>query len=73
MNIVVKVIPRAKQESIIQTSEGIYTARVTATPEKGKANDRVRTLLADYFQIGRNAVTIQRGHRGRTKYIVVDI
>ena len=50
MQINVKVITKSKQNKIKQEKEGLKIY-LTAVPEKGKANELLLKLLADYYKI----------------------
>lgn len=69
MRIYVRVMPRASKNEVIKISEGEYKVRVTAPPEKGKANETVTELLADYFDVSKYAVNIIAGKTTKTKII----
>jgi len=43
--------------------------KVTAPPEKGKANEAVIKILADYFSVPKSSVNIVGGKSTRTKII----
>ncbi|MCX6762658.1 MAG: DUF167 domain-containing protein [Candidatus Moranbacteria bacterium] len=53
----------------MKISEGEYKVKVTAPPEKGKANVSVVELLADYFGVSKSSVNIVGGKSTRMKII----
>lgn len=69
MRIQARVTTGARTESVERSENGTYKVRVRAAREKGKANEQVCDLLADYFGVSKSSVTIERGHRGRVKII----
>lgn len=69
MRIYIRVTPRAGRNEVLKISEGEYKVRVTAPPEKGKANDAVVKLLADYFDVPKNSISIIGGKSTRVKII----
>ena len=69
MRIYVKVTPRSGKNEVIKISEGEYKVKVTAPPEKGKANEAVIKVLADYFDVPKSLVNIIGGRTARTKMI----
>lgn len=71
MDIFVKVIPGARQEKVKHTVGGHYRVHVKTPPEKGKANERLVELLAEYFGISRRQVVIRSGKTSRLKRVVV--
>ena len=68
----VKVHPRAKRNSVEVSKEGTVTVRVTAAPEKDKANSAAVKLLASKLDVPKSSVLIVRGHTSRDKVIRVD-
>ena len=69
MRIYVKVVPRAGKNEVVKISEGEYKLKVTAPPEKGKANERVIELLAYHFKVPKSLVKIIAGKTARVKII----
>jgi len=67
--IYVKVTPRSSQNAVSKISEGEYKVRVTAAPEKGKANGAVIDTLAEYFEVPKSSVIIVGGRSTKTKII----
>ncbi len=67
----VYVKPRAKTEEVRKPDEGQYLASVHAPPQKGKANEALIELLANYFSVSKSSVRIIRGQTGRKKLIEV--
>lgn len=67
----VKVSPGAKRNQIKGVDAGVLKVAVTAPPEKGKANEAVVELLADYFGRPRREVSILRGHTSRSKTVML--
>jgi uncharacterized protein (TIGR00251 family) len=67
----VKVSPGAKRNQVKGVDAGALKVAVTAPPEKGKANEAVVELLADYFGLPRREVSILRGHTSRSKVVML--
>lgn len=66
----VKVIPRASKSEVVGLSaDGVLKVKVTAAPEKGKANDEVCRLLADHFNVSRSGVEVIAGYTSGRKFI----
>ena len=72
MNLNVKVQPRAKRNTVEVSDDGAVTIRVTAAPDKGKANAAAVKLLASRLNVPRASVSIIRGHTSRNKVVRVD-
>ncbi len=61
MFISVKVITNAAKNQIIKKGKGEFIVKVTATPERGKANKKVLEFLAEYFNVSKSDVLIVKG------------
>jgi uncharacterized protein len=73
MRIYVKVIPRAGKNEVLKISEGDYKVKVTDPPEKGKANEKVVELLADFFDVPKSSVCIIGGKSTRMKIVDISV
>ncbi|KKT92727.1 MAG: hypothetical protein UW94_C0013G0018 [Parcubacteria group bacterium GW2011_GWA2_45_14] len=71
MKIIVHVKPRSSQAKVEQISDEEYKVWVRAVPEKGRANEEMQQLLADYFQIKRSAVRLVIGKTAREKLVEI--
>jgi len=69
MRIYAKVTPRAGRNEVTKISDGEYKIKVTAVPEKGKANEAVVKLLAEYFRVPKSLINIVGGKSAKTKII----
>ena len=67
----VRVIPRAKQNSITTDADGTIRVHTTTAPTDGKANDAVVRMLAKHFNVPRSAINIVRGQTSHNKVIEV--
>ncbi|MDO8521350.1 MAG: DUF167 domain-containing protein [bacterium] len=67
----VKVTPGIKKESVRLGRDGRFLVFVSAPREEGKANERMRELLARHFGVSRDRVIIRRGHTSSTKTVFV--
>ena len=72
VRVYVKVTPRAGKNEVIKISEGEYKVKVTAVPEKGKANDAVIKILANYFDLPKSSIKIIGGKSTRIKLIEIN-
>jgi len=57
----IKVVPGSSRNHIAGWLGESLKIRVTANPEKGKANDAVVTLLADTLKIPKQDITLSSG------------
>lgn len=64
------VVPGASRDEIVGEHDGALKVRVTAPPERGKANEAVARLLAELLPGHR--VTVVAGMSGRRKQVLVD-
>jgi hypothetical protein len=72
MRIYLKVIARSSQRKIEKVSEGDYKVWVRSIPEKGKANQEIVDVLADYFRVSPNAIKIIGGKTSSRKIIDIN-
>ena len=78
MQVSVRVIPRSGRniltwEAIEQANQnGQITARLTAPPVDGAANEALITLLADRLHLPKRAIRIVRGATSRQKMVEID-
>lgn len=63
----VKASPKASRDEIGGWREGALQVRVTAAPEKGKANDAIVALLAGAARVPKSAFGIVSGETSRNK------
>ena len=70
IEITLKVIPKSSRDEIVGVlNDGTVRVKVTAAPEKGKANSAVCELLAEAFAVSRGSVEILRGETSHTKRV----
>ncbi len=68
---VINVKTNAKENAIQQVSASHYTVRLKASPVQGKANRALINMLAEYFDIARNRITIVSGYSSRKKFVEI--
>ena len=66
------VSPNASQNSIGKIENKQLKVRVTAIPEKGKANDAVIKLLSKEWDIPKSSMEITRGTKFKYKTLVIN-
>jgi len=71
MIISAKVSAKAKQNKIVKISGAEYKIYVTVAPERGKANEKVCELLAEYFNVSKSDIRIVRGENTNKKLIEI--
>jgi uncharacterized protein (TIGR00251 family) len=68
--VAVKVTARAASSEVMGLSEdGALRVRIAAVPEKGKANEELRSLLSRYFGVAKSSVQIVSGETSTHKRI----
>ena len=67
VRISLKVMPKASADRIEGVEAGAVRVRVTAAPDKGKANARVVKLLAKALGVPAGSVSIVADERSRSK------
>ena len=73
MRLSVRVKPSAKKEGVKVAPDGVLEVRVSAPPEKGKANERLIELLAEHFGVPKSQVSIIAGHTQRQKVVEISL
>lgn len=67
----VRVKPRARVSSLVQTPDGTWEARLKSPPVDGKANEELVALVAEHFRCRKAAVSIKSGASGRVKLVKI--
>ena len=69
----VKVIPKSSRDEIVgMLDDGTWKIKVTAVPERGKANAAVCELLARHFDVPKSRVAVVSGHTSHLKQVQID-
>ena len=63
----VKVFPNSKKEEIIKKSEDKFEIKVKEKAEEGRANKRVKEVLARYLNISEEKLILIRGAKQKNK------
>jgi uncharacterized protein (TIGR00251 family) len=69
--VTVRVKPRSRARSIVQTGPKSYEIRTTEPPDKGRANEDVVDILSEYLNVPKSCVIVARGASSRTKIIKI--
>lgn len=67
----VYVQPKSSRDGIVSVEGGKIKIKVTAPPEDGKANERVREIIAKALNTSKSNVEIIRGEKSRAKVIKI--
>ena len=74
LKLALKVIPKsAKNEIVGLLEDGSLKIKITAAPEKGKANSAIREFLAAEFGVPKRNIEVVRGERSSTKLVVISM
>ena len=73
MLIKVKAKPRSKKEGVKEITKEYLEVRVNQPPEKGRANERIIELLAEYFNVPKSRVRLVRGETSKEKVFEIDL
>lgn len=67
----VKLIPGAGRDEIAGWENDALKVRITAVPEKGKANAHLIKFLAKTLKVPKSAITIMQGEKNRQKTLLI--
>lgn len=67
----VKVVPGSSRDEIVGWLGDALKIKVTAPPEKGKANEAVLEILADRLGVGTDDIKVVSGHSSPSKVVAV--
>ena len=70
MRLSIRVIPRAKQNKVVEET-GRIKVYLTAPPVEGRANQALIEVLAAHFQVRKGDIRIIRGEKSRDKIIEI--
>jgi uncharacterized protein len=68
----VRVTPGARRPGLAGWAGGVLRVRVSAPPERGRANEALRALLAETLGVPVRVVTVVRGAASREKVVEVE-
>ena len=71
MKISIKVLPKSSKNEIVGWEGDILKVRLTAAPEKGKANEALITLLAKEYGVSKSSITILKGATSQKKIVEI--
>ena len=66
----IKVIPKSPKSEIVgEMADGTLKIRIAAPPERGRANDELRSFLARHYKVPAANVTILSGATSQNKLV----
>lgn len=72
VRLAVRVQPGASKNEVVDFQDSVLRIRVTARPEKGKANDAVISYLSETTGIPKSRISIVRGMTSRKKLVSIE-
>jgi uncharacterized protein len=68
----IKAVPRSRTAEVSDVmANGVLKVKVTAAPEKGRANEEICAVLADYLGVPKRDVEVIHGHTTPQKRVRV--
>jgi uncharacterized protein (TIGR00251 family) len=64
-----RVVPGSGRAGVVGRYGAAWKVRVTAAPERGRANEAVLALLSETLAVPRGSVSIVSGHAARDKIV----
>ena len=69
----VRAHPNARRNGVLGERDGMLRIAVTATPEKGKANRAIASVLSDVLGVSKSAIELADGETStRKRFLIVD-
>lgn len=69
--ILVKVFPRSKNNRVEKIDNARFVVRITAPPEKGRANAAALKLLAKHLGVSPSRIKVVKGSESRNKVVEI--
>ena len=69
----VKVVPKSSRQRVEVIEENKLKVWVHSAPERGRANEELREILAKHFGLARTKVSLFKGGRSRIKLFALDM
>lgn len=67
----IRVHPGASKNTITGYTDGVLNIKITARPEKGKANESLVNYLSNLLGVAKSRISIQKGATSRKKFIMI--
>jgi uncharacterized protein (TIGR00251 family) len=71
MKINVRVVPNSSMTMVQSEPDGSIKVKLTARPEKGKANEQLVGVLAKHYNVNKSKVRILKGMASKDKIVEV--
>jgi hypothetical protein len=73
MQIRAKIIPKSSLNIVMSEMDGSLRVKLTAPPEKGKANEQLVEILAKHYNIKKSKIRILKGHTSHEKILEIEL
>ena len=73
MLVEVRVTPNAKEARVTKTGEDSLEVRVDEKAVDGRANKRLREILAEHFNVSKSKIIVVKGAKSRDKIVEIDL
>ena len=70
--ILLRVYPNAVRNEVAGFADGVWRVKISAPPVKGKANKELITFLSQRLDVGKDRLSIIKGHTARNKVIAIE-
>lgn len=67
----VKVTPQSRKNEVLLSNDNQLQVKITAAPEKNKANEAIIEILSTVFNVPKSCLEISKGHSSRYKKILL--
>jgi uncharacterized protein len=70
----IRAIPRSRSASVAEVmANGVLKVKVTAAPEKGRANEEICAVLAEYLSVPKRNVSLVNGFTSAQKRVRITL
>jgi uncharacterized protein len=74
LDLALKVVPKSSRNEVVGLQpDGSLKIKITAAPEKGKANSAICAFLAEEFGFAKRNVEIVRGQTSSIKHVQIHV
>ena len=68
----IRVHPNAARNEIVAFTDGILRVKIAAPPVRGRANKELLDFLCRRLALGKDRVSLIKGHTARNKLVAID-
>ncbi len=67
----IRVITRASREEIVEIEKDVYKIKIHVAPARGKANEKIISILSRTFAVPKSHISIIRGLTSKNKVVEI--